>query len=122
MAQFDIIKYLEGLTAFVFDKAVLTRIAMERDVSDVEDYKQLTAQQKDLLLADLLFVIYTAPNYTASTTFQHGAYTQTIGSQRYDTKKDIYNVMIGLYKKWDDDKLEDLLTDTDSTVWINEYN
>lgn len=122
MSEFDIIKYLEGLTAFVFDKAVLTRIALERDVVDVTDYKQLTEQQKDLLLADLLFVIYTSPNYTASLTFQHGAYTQTVGSQRYDSKKDVYNVMIRLYKKWGDDKLEDLELETDKTVWVNEYN
>lgn len=121
MAQFDIIKYLEGLTAFVFDRAVLTRIAMERDVSDVTDFKELTVKQKDLLLADLLFVIYTAPNYTASSTFQHGAYAQTVGSQRYDTKADIYNVMIGLYRKWDDDKLVDLEADKGTIVWVNEY-
>lgn len=120
MAQFDIISYLEGLTAFVFDRAVLTRIAMERDVSDVVDYKELTKQQKDLLLADLLFVIYTSPNYTASFTNQHGAYTKTIGSQRYDTKAEIYNVMIGIYKRYDDEKLEDLLLNSGSTVWVNE--
>lgn len=122
MNDFDVIKYLEGLTAFVFDKAVLTRIAMERDLFDVTDYKSLTQQQKDLALADLLYVIYTAPNYTASQTNQHGAYAQTIGSQRYDTKKDIYNVMVRLYKKWDDDKLEDFPLDIDSTVWVNEYD
>lgn len=122
MGDFDIIKYLEGLTAFVFDRAVLTRIAMERDLFEVKSYKELTQQQKDLALADLLFVIYTAPNYTASQTNQHGAYAQTIGSQRYDTKKDIYNVLVGLYKKWDDDKLEELPLDTDNTVWVNEYD
>lgn len=120
MAQFDIITYLEGLTAFVFDKAVLTRIAMERDVSDIADFKSLTQKQKDLLLADLLFVIYTSPNYTASQTNQHGAYTKTIGSQRYDTKTDIYNLMIGLYKKYDDDKLE--LVSSGGVSWINEYD
>lgn len=120
MEQFDIIKYLEGLTAYVFDKAVLTRIAVERDVMAVTDYKELTQQQKDLMLADLLYVIYVSPNYTASQTNQHGAYTQTIGSQRYDTKKDIYNIMIGLYKKWDDPKLEQLGGNV--TVWVNEYN
>lgn len=120
MAQIDIIQYLEGLTAFVFDKAVLTRIAVERDVMDVTDSKQLTQQQKDLMLADLLYVIYTAPNYTASFTNQHGAYTQTIGSQRYDTKKDVYNIMIGLYKKWDDPKLE--LLEANVTTWVNEYD
>lgn len=122
MVDFDIIKYLEGLTAFVFDKAVLKRIAMERDLFFVEDYKDLTQKQKDLALADLLFVVYTSPNYTASFTNQHGAYTQTIGSQRYDTKKDVYNVMVRLYQKWNDDKLDFLPLEANDTVWVNEYD
>lgn len=118
MIQFDIIDYLSGLTAFAFDKAVLTRIAMERDVADITDYKELTQQQKDLCLADLLFVIYTAPNYTANMTNQHGQFIQTIGSQRYDTKKEVYNVMIGLYQKWDDPKIEEI--PSEGLQWINE--
>lgn len=116
--EFDIIKYLSGLTSFVFDKAVLERVAMERDVSSITDYKELTQKQKDLCLADLLFVIYTAPNYTANMTIQHGAFSQTVGSQRYDTKKDIYNVMLGLYKKWEDDKLEEI--PREGLQWIYE--
>ena len=30
--KFDILDYLSGLTAYVFDKSVLKRVAMERDV------------------------------------------------------------------------------------------
>lgn len=120
MDEFNIIEYLEGLTAFVFDKAVLKRVALERGVSKITSYEDLTQKDRDLLQADLLFVIYTSPNYTASLTNQHGAYTQTIGSQRYDTKKDVYNVMIGLYEKWDDEKLGQLVSS--ETVWVNEYD
>lgn len=120
MDKFNIIEYLEGLTAFVFDKAVLKRVALERGVSKITSYEDLTQKDRDLLQADLLFVIYTSPNYTASLTNQHGAYTQTIGSQRYDTKKDVYNVMIGLYEKWDDEKLGQLVSS--ETVWVNEYD
>lgn len=120
MDEFNIIEYLEGLTAFVFDKAVLKRVALERGVSKITSYEDLTQKDRDLLQADLLFVIYTSPNYTASLTNQHGTYTQTIGSQRYDTKKDVYNVMIGLYEKWDDEKLGQLVSS--ETVWVNEYD
>ncbi len=120
MIQFNIIEYLEGLTAFVFDRAVLNRIAFERGVDSITDYSDLTQQQKDLCLADLLFVIYTAPNYTANMTQQHGAYTNTVGSQRYDTKKDIYNVMIGLYKKWNDEKVKEI--PKEGLQWINEHD
>ena len=57
MAQIDIIQYLEGLTAFVFDKAVLTRIAVERDVMDVTDSKQLTQQYSTPTNTKTAFVI-----------------------------------------------------------------
>lgn len=118
MDEFDIIEYLSSLTSFVFDKNVLKRIARERGLSKIGDIDEITQKQKDLCLADLLYVIYTGPNYTANITSQHGAYTNTIGSQRYDTKGDIYNVMIRLYNKWDDDKLEYI--PREGLQWIND--
>ena len=57
-AKFDVIDYLSGLTGFIFDKAVLKRIALDRGVSDVTEYSQLDGMTKDLLLADLLYVAY----------------------------------------------------------------
>ena len=49
-AKFDIIDYLSGLTGFIFDKSVLTRVATERMVLDVDEYSQLDTKTKDLLL------------------------------------------------------------------------
>lgn len=106
MAQFDIIRYISSLTGFVIDKSVCERIAMERGVDDVTSISELSQQDKDLLLADVLFTIYVSPNSSASMTQQHGSYTQTIGSQTINTKDDIYNMFIALYRKWNDDKLE----------------
>lgn len=106
MVQFDIIKYISSLTGFVIDKSVCERIAMERGVENVTSFSELTQQDKDLLLADVLFTIYVSPNSSASLTQQHGSYTQTIGSQTINSKDDIYNTLIALYKKWNDDKLE----------------
>ena len=111
---FNIITYLTGLTGFVFDKSVLERIATERGVSGVTDYSLLEQETKDLLLADLLFTAYVSPNTSASYSASHGSYKQSIGSQRIDNKSDIYNIMVGLYKKWgEEDKLL-LLTETSS--------
>lgn len=104
--QFDIITYMSTLTGFTFEKPVLERIAMERGVSEVAEYNKLEQKDKDLLLADLLFVVYTTPYQTSSLTKQHGAFSQTIGSQIITDKKGIYNLMTALYKKWNDDKLE----------------
>lgn len=119
MKQFDIINYLSGLTTFTFDKAVLTNVALERGVIGITDYSELTQKDKDLCLADLLFAIYTGPDYTANMTNQHGAFSQTLGSQRYDSKRDIYNTMMRLYNKWEDKKAEEV--PSAGLQWIYEY-
>lgn len=118
MVQFDIIEYLSGLTGFVFDKAVLKRIAMERGVLEVTAYDELEQQQKDLLLADLLYTVYMSPNSSASLTKNHGAYSQTIGSQTINDKEGIYNLMIALYRKWNDEKLEAVEEMNGSLQWL----
>lgn len=100
MGQFDIIRYLSGLTGFVFDRDVLERIAMDNGVAEVTSYDELEQKDKDLLLADLLFTAYVSPNTMASSTRQHGAYTYTVGSQTIQDKKGIYEMMAALYKKY----------------------
>lgn len=117
--QFDIITYMSTLTGFTFEKSVLERIAMERGVSDVTDYSQLEQKDKDLLLADLLLVIYTSPYQTSSLTKQHGAFTQTIGSQIITDKRGMFNLMTSLYRKWNDDKLETVNEIDGGLQWIN---
>ena len=64
--EFDILQYMSGLTGFTFDKAVLTRIALDRGVSEVTDYEELTQRQKDLITADLLLTAYLSPTTWAS--------------------------------------------------------
>lgn len=111
-AKFNIIEYLSGLTAFVFDKAILKRIALDRGVYNIVEYSDLTTQQKELLRADLLFVAYMSPNVWASSTNSHGSFTQTVGSQTVysDDKERLYNVFMGIYKKYNDEKLDEIET------------
>lgn len=118
--NFDIIEYLSGLTGFVFDKAVLKRIALDRGVSEMVSYEELTVQQKELLLADLLYVVYVSPNSTASMTMQHGTYSKTIGAQTLNSKTGIYNIMYGIYNKYQDEKLEALAGISGGLRWVNE--
>lgn len=108
--KFDIIEYLSGLTGFVFDKAVLKRIALDRGVYGVKCFSELTQQDKDLMRADLLLVAYLSPNVWASSTHAHGSFTETIGSQTVYTedKERIYNQFINIYKKYDDEKLTEV--------------
>ena len=119
METFDIIEYLSGLTQFVFDKAVLKRIAYDRDVIEVTDYEELDAKTKELLRADLLYTAYISPNVWASSSQSHGSYTKTIGSQTIYTeqKERLYNTFVGIYKKYNDPILVEL-EDSGDLQWL----
>lgn len=108
MASFDIIRYMSSLTGYVFDDAVLERIALERNVAEVGSFAELSEKDKDLLTADLLFVLYTSPSQSASISKKHGQFSMSIGGQTITDKDGIYNLMMRLYKKWEDPKAEEL--------------
>lgn len=120
--KFDIIEYLSGLTGFVFDKAVLKRIAIDRHVIDAYDYCDIDDKTKELLLADLLYTAYLSPNVWASSTSSHGSFSNTIGSQTmYASEKDrLYNSFIRIYKKYNDDKLEECKSLGSTLQWLDE--
>lgn len=120
MEEFDIIEYLSGLTTYVFDKAVLKRIAYDREVFEVTDYAELDQRTKDLLLADVLYTAYLSPNVIASSTQAHGSFSQTIGSQTiYEQEKErLYNTFFKIYSKYNDDKLEELKDSDSNLQWL----
>ena len=116
MAAFDIYQYMSGLTGFVFDKAVLTRIALEREVTEVTDYSELTKKDRDLLTADLLLAAYLSPTTWAS----YGSFKKGVGSQTMYNKEDIYDYLYNIYKKYDDEKIEEL-KDNSATVFFLDF-
>lgn len=121
--KFDIIDYLSGLTGFVFDIAVLKRVALDRGVLDVESYSALDDKKRELLRADLLYEAYMSPNVWASSTNSHGSYTKTIGPQTIysDTKEKIYNTILSIYKKYEDPKLEEIVNSDGTVQFIDDY-
>lgn len=104
--QFDIYEYLSGLTGFYFDKAVLKRVAMRRGVVNASSISDIDDKMEDLLTADLLMSAYLSPTSTPSMTKQHGSFTMTVGSQTINSKKDLYDMFVHLYKKWGDANLD----------------
>lgn len=116
--KMDIIEYLSGLTGFVFDKAVLKRIALDRKVqnSDPADFDQKT---KDLLYADLLYVAYISPNVWASSTHSHGSFSHSVGSQTIysEDKERLYNIFMGIYRKYNDVKVDEI-EDNSTLQWL----
>lgn len=119
--NFDIIEYLSGLTGYVFDKAVLKCIALDRNVHEVKDYSELDKATRDLLFADLLYVAYISPNVWASSTQTHGSYTKSIGSQTTYTedKERLYNQIVSIYKKYNDEKLEEIENSDSNLQWLD---
>lgn len=104
MPEFDIKQYVEGLTGFVFDKTVIDRIVLDRGVSGVTSYEQLTQREKDLLRADLLYTAYCSPNMMANHTHQHGSYSKTVGAQTIN-RDELYQIFMGIYKRYGEDEL-----------------
>lgn len=120
--EFDIIKYLSGLLGgFVFDRATLEGIAWEREVTDVTSFDELDAQTKELLKADLAYAAYNSPSVWASSTQTHGSYTRGVGSQTVSEKsrERLYNLFIGIYTKYNDEKLEEVKDQSGTLQWID---
>lgn len=120
MGDFDILEYLSGLTGFVFDKAVLKRIAFERDVADVTSYDELDVKTRDLLRADLLYTAYNSPNVWASSTNSHSGFSRTIGSQTIyaEDKERLLSQIISIYEKYDDDMLSEVQSSEGTLQWL----
>lgn len=106
--EFDILQYMSGLTGFTFDKAVLTRIALDRGVAEVTEYSELTKRDKDLITADLLLTAYLSPNIWASFNQSHGSYKKGIGSQTMYNKEEILDWLRGIYEKYEDPMLDEV--------------
>ena len=122
MAQeFDIIKYISGLlSGFVFDKATLERIALDRGVMGVTSYEELDAKTKELLKADLAYSAYYSPSVWASSTQSHGSYSKSRGSQTVadNDKERLYNIFSSVYKKYDDPVLEQVEAEESNLQWM----
>ena len=117
--KFNVAEYLEGLTGFVFDKAVIKRIALERGVWEVESFADMTQRQKDLCKADLLYTAYCSPDVIASSTLSHGSFSKTIGSQTIQQKDKLLDMALALYRKWDDEMLEEVEGNTGNLRWLD---
>lgn len=120
--EFDIIRYLSGLLGgFVFDKATLEGIALERGVDNVTSFDELDDKTKELLRADLARAAYYSPNVWASSSQSHGSYTKSIGSQTlYEGNRErLYNIFSSIYKKYEDKALEEIEDQDSSVQWID---
>lgn len=118
---FNIIDFIAGLYPYVFDIAVLRRVAYDCGVIEITEYSELTEEQKDRCRIALLETLVLNPYQTASQTSKHGEWQEQTGSQMTTAKniESIKNELKGLYKKYgEDEKLEQLESETANLEWM----
>ena len=118
---FNIIDFIAGLYPYVFDIAVLRRVAYDCGVIEITEYSELTEEQKDRCKIALLETLVLNPYQTASQTSKHGEWQEQTGSQMTTAKniESIKNELKWLYKKYgEDEKLEQLESETANLEWM----
>lgn len=118
---FNIIDFIAGLYPYVFDIAVLRRVAYDCGVIEITEYSELTEEQKDRCRIALLETLVLNPYQTASQTSKHGEWQEQTGSQMTTAKNidSIKNELKRLYKKYgEDEKLEQLESETANLEWM----
>lgn len=118
---FNIIDFIAGLYPYVFDIAVLRRVAYDCGVIEITEYSELTEEQKDRCRMALLETLVLNPYQTASQTSKHGEWQEQTGSQMTTVKniESIKNELKRLYKKYgEDEKLEQLESETANLEWM----
>ena len=118
---FNIIDFIAGLYPYVFDIAVLRRVAYDCGVIEITEYSELTEEQKDRCRIALLETLVLNPYQTASQTSKHGEWQEQTGPQMTTAKniESIKNELRRLYKKYgEDEKLEQLESETANLEWM----
>ena len=118
---FNIIDFIAGLYPYVFDIAVLRRVAYDCGVIEIAEYSELTEEQKDRCKIALLETLVLNPYQTASQTSKHGEWQEQTGSQMTTAKniESIKNELKRLYNKYgEDEKLEQLESETANLEWM----
>ena len=118
---FNIIDFIAGLYPYVFDIAVLRRVAYDCGVIEITEYSELTEEQKDRCRIALLETLVLNPYQTASQTSKHGEWQEQTGSQMTTAKniESIKNELKRLYNKYgEDEKLELLESETANLEWM----
>lgn len=101
MANFDPISYIGSLVGYPVPKDSIERIARERNVISVADWTEIDRRTRNLVLADILMIIFTSPNNTGNKSRQHGDFSVSIGGVVIYDKQDLYDLMMRLYKNPD---------------------
>lgn len=117
MSNFDVVTYLGSLVGYPIPPKTVQRIATERGVLTVDDWTQIDKRTRNLVFADLLMYIFTAPNNTGNKSKSHGDYSVSIGGVIIYNKSELYNLMMRLYQH-PDEELWEALANIGGCQWM----
>lgn len=115
--NFNVVDYLGTLIGYPIDAKAVERIAKERGLIDVEDWTAISRRDRNLVIADMLMILFTSPSNTGSKTRQHGDYSVTIGGKIITDKNDIYSLMMKLYEN-PDAEIWESMKDVGTCQWL----
>lgn len=118
MANKNIIEYVGSLVTYPIPQKTVERIIKERGLEDIDDWADVTLRSRNLVLADLLFAMFTAPSNTGGKTRQHGDFSVTIGGVIITDKNDLYALMMTLYRN-PDRELWEALSDVGGCEFVD---
>ena len=118
MANKKIIEYVTSLIGYPIKQFVVERIIKERGLEDIDDWTDMTTRMRNLVVADLLFNLFTSPNDTGSKSKTHNNFTVSVGGTKLYDKNDIYSLMMTLYKN-PDQELWEALDNIGGCQWLD---
>lgn len=117
MANKKITEYVGSLVTYPIPLPTVERIIKERKIDGIEDWADVDNRTRNLVIADLLFAMFTAPSNTGSKSRSHGDFTVTIGGIIITDKNDIYSLMMSLYQD-PDKELWEALANIGGCQWM----
>jgi hypothetical protein len=120
MTEFNIITYMQSMTGYDFSdrEQSLLQIAVNRGVAGATDISQLTNRDKNLMLADMLFLIYTAGS-GGTVTKSHGDFSVTVSAKTITNLEDIYRLMMNLYQNPDQELFQAMAASQNTCTWMD---
>ena len=116
--DFDIVEYAGSLIGYPVPRTVVERIVAERNLTTVECWEDVSLRDKNLIIASLLFHLFTSPSNTGSKSRQHGDFSVTIGGVIITDKKDMCALMNRIWKN-PDAELWELMDDMGECSFID---
>ena len=116
--NFNVRSYVSSLIGYPIPQKSVERIVTERGIASVKDWTEIDKRTRNLVIADLLMVLFTSPSNTGSKTKSHGDYSVTIGGVILTDKNDMYSLMMKLYQNPDAELWENL-KDMGGCQWVD---